>query len=174
MVQGNLEFGLKLIHETINIPVYVMNKSGETIIKYNSKNIVNPLYESRECILDNIPTLDSTKHTPILYTTKYLERLIVIPYHDASTSGTIFLGPTISQKSTLRASNQMENRDFQYVDRNQPLVELRQNSFFHQNPDNEKRVYQYITEGDKEELLLYWKSFKEDGDFEAILSKTSE
>ena len=55
------------------------------------------------------------------------------------------------------------------------VLEVRQNGSFHQDPSYEKRIYQYITDGNLEDLFLYWKEFHQSTDFQfGKLSKKSE
>ncbi|MDM5337392.1 AraC family transcriptional regulator [Fictibacillus enclensis] len=52
---------------------------------------------------------------------------------------------------------------------------LRQNNSYHHDPISEKKVYQYIGDGNKEDLLLYYRAFQQRQDFEfGKLSKRSE
>lgn len=55
------------------------------------------------------------------------------------------------------------------------IAEIRENSTFHQDPIHEKQIYQYITDGNTEEISLYWKAFHQNTDFKfGKLAKTSE
>ncbi|KAB7671266.1 helix-turn-helix domain-containing protein [Bacillus sp. B1-b2] len=55
------------------------------------------------------------------------------------------------------------------------LLESRQNAVFHQDPNYEREIYQYITDGKYEDLLLYWKNFHESEEFKfGLLSKKGE
>ena len=55
------------------------------------------------------------------------------------------------------------------------IAEIRENSTFHQNPTHEKQIYQYITDGNTEEISMQWKLFHQNADFKfGKLAKTSE
>ncbi|MBD1382187.1 helix-turn-helix domain-containing protein [Metabacillus arenae] len=55
------------------------------------------------------------------------------------------------------------------------IAEVLQNATFHQDPAFEKQIYQNITDGNTEEVLLYWKAYHQNTDFKfGKLSKTSE
>ncbi|MEI2464653.1 helix-turn-helix domain-containing protein [Niallia taxi] len=55
------------------------------------------------------------------------------------------------------------------------ISDLRQNSSFHHDPAAEKKLYQYITDGNKEDLIIYYKAFHRRSDFEfGVLSKQCE
>lgn len=55
------------------------------------------------------------------------------------------------------------------------MLEIHQNSSFHHDPIAEKKIYQFIIDGQKENLLAYWKAFKENTSFDfGKLSKKNE
>jgi len=57
----------------------------------------------------------------------------------------------------------------------QYILEAHQNSSFHHDPIAEKKIYQFIIDGQKENLLTYWKAFKENTSFDfGKLSKKNE
>lgn len=231
LISDNLEFGCKLITETFNIPIIVINDSGEIFTAYNSMESHNPFYLSIEDFLQNLTIPISNSFIPAIHTSKHLEKLISIPYRTEESSGRIYLGPTVFPKPSstviseltknslstekerlfndyyfslpvinswklIQASimlvyilyhvkldvrevilenKKIEDTTFKQLDPARLLIESRQNSYFHHDPSIEKRLYQYITEGRREELLLYWKSFRESPDFnQAVLSRKSE
>ncbi len=58
---------------------------------------------------------------------------------------------------------------------NQYMLEIHQNSSFHHDPIAEKKIYQFIIDGQKENLLAYWRAFKENTTFDfGKLSKKNE
>jgi len=58
---------------------------------------------------------------------------------------------------------------------NKYMLEIHQNSSFHHDPIAEKKIYQFIIDGQKENLLAYWKAFKENTSFDfGKLSKKNE
>lgn len=58
---------------------------------------------------------------------------------------------------------------------NKYILETHQNSSFHHDPIAEKKLYQFIIDGQKENLLAYWKAFKESTSFHfGKLSKKNE
>ncbi|HEO8420858.1 TPA: AraC family transcriptional regulator [Yersinia enterocolitica] len=58
---------------------------------------------------------------------------------------------------------------------NKYMLEIHQNSSFHHDPIAEKKIYQFIIDGQKENLLAYWKAFKENSSFDfGKLSKKNE
>ncbi|MED5243980.1 helix-turn-helix domain-containing protein [Priestia megaterium] len=55
------------------------------------------------------------------------------------------------------------------------IAEIRENATFHQDPIHEKQIYQYIADGNIEEVSLYWRAFHQNTDFQfGRLAKTSE
>ncbi|WP_400246753.1 helix-turn-helix domain-containing protein [Niallia sp. JL1B1071] len=58
---------------------------------------------------------------------------------------------------------------------NKYMLEIHQDSSFHHDPIAEKKIYQFIIDGQKENLLAYWKAFKENTSFDfGKLSKKNE
>lgn len=72
--------------------------------------------------------------------------------------------------------NQLIVDDSQYQELSEKNISvLRQNAYFHHDPVSEKKLYQFVTDGNKEDLLLYYKAFHQMRDFKfGTLSRKSE
>ncbi|UOQ45445.1 helix-turn-helix domain-containing protein [Halobacillus salinarum] len=214
--EEDLEYGCKLVNETTNIPIYVVDIYGKVNVDYTSDLPLNPMFSTRK---EQLKTLNiSTTNTtfPQLYTSPFQEHFVIISMvNHGACCGSIILGPTVSPKPStnfieniltshegeeialeikdyfttlpvisswklLQASillfyliyrekldmqeiinknslSVAKSRDDVVSDRN--ISELRQNAAFHQDPVAEKKLYQFVQDGNKEDLLLYNKAF---------------
>ncbi|THE13958.1 helix-turn-helix domain-containing protein [Bacillus timonensis] len=230
--ENSVELACKLINETTNIPIYVLDRHRKIKLDYSSNLPYNPIFTSNQEQLQSIELFETTKLFPRLHKNEFLEQYVSIPFVQHNTYlGTILLGPTVFPKPSeifldetitfhelgemateiknyyyslpvisswklLHASVLLSNVIFskkfdinEVLHQNQINIEaplnvelpdknislLLQNAFYHHDPVSEGKLYQYITDGNKEDILLYYKAFRQRSDFEfGKLSKKSE
>ncbi|AST90951.1 MULTISPECIES: helix-turn-helix domain-containing protein [Sutcliffiella] len=109
----DIEYFSKLIHETVHIPVFYMNKDFEMITGFPAIFTGNPLYPSNDEIYRQLDIYSDPWHIPVLRTTNFLENFISIKVgNNDEFEGAWILGPSVYSPIAFETINGLLN-DFQ-------------------------------------------------------------
>src|SRR5690625_1793769 len=223
IMDSHLAYCCKLVSETINIPIHVLNKKGYIELDFTLNVSYTTLFRAKQDHINSLRITSQSEILPRLYTNEFLEHFVIIPIITKDKyQGSIVLGPAISPKPSenllddiieLHKLKDIEStvRDYFYnlptISRwkllqlsclicylvfnkkieieelaehclcypsifqdqylpDQDISALRQDEAFHHDPISERRLYQFITEGDKDGLLLYHLTFHHKSDIQ--------
>src|SRR5699024_11946169 len=88
-------YSSKLYHESFGIPTHFIDTNGNIIKEYSAIGN-NPLYVSKETLLQQINSPTNIYNFPLFRTTKFLEAFFMINLKEGHTfHSSILVGPTI-------------------------------------------------------------------------------
>ncbi|WP_163537974.1 AraC family transcriptional regulator [Gracilibacillus sp. YIM 98692] len=92
---NDFEFVGKLMYETFQIPILYMNNKGDMVYEFTSSYRHNPMYESKQTLLNELFNSHEDHPFPILRTTHYLENFICLTIQN---EGLFIIGPSIASE----------------------------------------------------------------------------
>jgi AraC-like DNA-binding protein len=109
----DINFFSKLIHETVHVPVFYINKELETITGFPETFKTNPIYSPNNNFFEQLDIFNDPLQVPVFRTTKFQENFISINLGSKDAcQGALILGPSISSVPSNEIINGLLN-DYQ-------------------------------------------------------------